>query len=108
MICKKVFAAKEYRPNKANSYKIPLEIEINSPDLFPTAPQNDSKYDITLSNNYFLNTNYPAGSTTISAHNAFVVPFMRGIKIPTYIPKRMPFLLVSHNDKMDDCRLMLF
>lgn len=107
MICKKVYSAKEYKRTNENNYRIPEYIEINSPEVLPTLNQNDGKFDITIHGNYFKNKNYPIGSSVVSSHNSFLVKFMRGTKIPTYIPKRMPLLLVSHTDKIEDAFVIM-
>lgn len=107
MICKKVYASREYRRGVDNCLRIPTAIEVNSPEVLPTLSQDNSKIDITLPSNYFKNNNYPSGEAVISSHNSFTVRFLRGSRIPSYIPKRMPFLLISHTDKIEDAYLIM-
>lgn len=107
MICKKVYSSKEYKKEPGNGYRIPNVIEINSPEVLPTLTQNDGKIDITLQGNYFRNKNYPIGASAVSSHNSFSVKFLRGSKIPSYIPKRMPFLLLSHTDHIEDAYIIM-
>ena len=98
-----VYAAREYtvyNPRTTNT------VEVNIPEALPTIPQDNKSSRISLSNSYFLNSNFPKVQTTALSDHYYTLPLLSGTSCPTEFPKGTKFMLLSPTERLEDAYLI--
>ena len=98
-----VYAAREYT---VDNHRSTNRVEVNIPEALPTIPQDNKKTKISLSNNYFINNNFPSVETTVESSHAYELPLLSGTTCPTEFEKGTKFLLVSPTERIEDAYII--
>jgi hypothetical protein len=99
----KVYAARNY--DIANP-RLTNYVQVNVPEYTPTVPQDDSYEQISLSGSYFVNTNFPVTTGTITMSHCLELPLLGGSNCPVYFDKGTPFLLFTPTTKIEEGYLL--
>lgn len=99
----KVYAARSYTPENPRTSRF---IEINCPEYLPTIPKDDQKTETKLSQNYFLNENFPSNPTTIVNTHFLALPLLQGSLCPAIFPKGTEFILLCPTEKIEEGYLL--
>lgn len=97
------YAARDYTPENPRTTNV---VEVNVPEALPTIPQDDKVNKISLSNAYFVNSNYPKVPPSVSSTHYYTIPLLNGTSCPTEFSKGTRFMLISPTERLEESYLI--
>ena len=97
------YAARNYTVENPRTTKY---VEVNIPEAIPTIPQDDKYNRISLSNSYFVNTNFPRVQATATNSHYYSLPLLSGTTCPTIFGKGTKFMVLSPTERIEDAYLI--
>lgn len=102
MIAKNMMFAYAARAYDTANPRTDKYVEVNIPEVLPTIPKDNEESRISLSNSYFVNSNFPSVQATVTSTHYFTLPLANGTECPIYFEKGTKFLLLCPTDKVEE------